>query len=233
MSDDRRKTGDPIVLTRGLTRIYRDGADLVALDHVTLQVARGEFLAVVGPSGSGKSTLLNLIGTLDVPTEGEVVVHGVETRSLRGDALADFRRQHIGFIFQLFNLVPVLTALENVMLPLIPTRRSLPYHLERRAQELLTAVGLEARVRHLPAQLSGGEQQRVAIARALINEPTLVLADEPTGNLDSQAGGECISLLQSLSRERGATVILVTHDEAVARLADRVVRLRDGAVVPW
>jgi len=226
-----QNTKNPIVRTNNLTRIYRDGAELVALNQVSLDVARGEFLAVVGPSGSGKSTLLNLIGALDIPTEGQVVVNGVDIRSLGGNALADFRRQQIGFVFQLFNLIPVLTALENVMLPLIPYRRGLNYALELRAQELLAAVGLEERTRHLPSQLSGGEQQRVAIARALINEPRVVLADEPTGNLDSRAGDECISLLRGLNQERGVTVILVTHDEAIAQRADRVIRLQDGAII--
>jgi ABC-type lipoprotein export system ATPase subunit len=226
-----QNTENPIIRTDELTRIYQDGATVVALNRLSLEVARGEFLAVVGPSGSGKSTLLNLIGTLDTPTDGKVVVNGVDTRRLSGNALADFRRQHIGFIFQLFNLIPVLTALENVMLPLVPYRRRLGLDLELRARELLAAVSLDDRMRHLPSQLSGGEQQRVAIARALINEPKLVLADEPTGNLDSQAGDECISLLQGLNQDRRVTVVLATHNEVIAQQANRVIRLQDGAII--
>ncbi len=224
-------TENPIIRTEELTRIYQDGATVVALNRLSLEVARGEFLAVVGPSGSGKSTLLNLIGTLDTPTDGKVVVNGVGTGRLSGNALADFRRQHIGFVFQLFNLIPVLTSLENVMLPLVPYRRRLGLDLELRARELLAAVSLDDRMRHLPSQLSGGEQQRVAIARALINEPKLVLADEPTGNLDSQAGDECISLLRGLNQDRRVTVVLATHSEVIAQQANRVIHLQDGAII--
>ena len=224
-------TENPIIRTEELTRIYQDGATVVALNRLSMDVARGDFLAVVGPSGSGKSTLLNLIGTLDTPTDGKVVVNGVGTGRLSGNALADFRRQHIGFVFQLFNLIPVLTALENVMLPLVPYRRRLGLDLELRARELLAAVSLDDRMRHLPSQLSGGEQQRVAIARALINEPKLVLADEPTGNLDSQAGDECISLLRGLNQDRRVTVVLATHNEVIAQQANRVIHLQDGAII--
>ena len=224
-------TENPIIRTEELTRIYQDGATVVALNRLSMDVARGDFLAVVGPSGSGKSTLLNLIGTLDAPTDGKVMVNGVDTRRLSGNALADFRRQHIGFVFQLFNLIPVLTSLENVMLPLVPYRRRLGLDLELRARELLAAVSLDDRMRHLPSQLSGGEQQRVAIARALINEPKLVLADEPTGNLDSQAGDECISLLRGLNQDRRVTVVLATHNEVIAQQANRVIHLQDGAII--
>ena len=222
---------DAIVRTQDLTKVYQDGVEVLALNRVSLAVTPGEFLAVTGPSGSGKSTLLNLIGTLDVPTQGQVVVNGIDTQTLKGNVLADFRREHIGFVFQLFNLVPVLTALENVMLPLIPYRRRLGFNLEKRAQDLLAAVGLESRMRHLPSQLSGGEQQRVAIARALINEPKLILADEPTGNVDSKAGADIIALLRQLNRERGVTVVLVTHDEAITQEVDRVLLLRDGSII--
>ncbi len=220
-----------MIATENLTKIYTDGAPVQALDNVTLEIAAGEFVAITGPSGSGKSTLLNLIGTLDRPTSGRVVVDGVDVSTLRGNALADFRRERIGFVFQMFHLVPTLTALENVMLPLIPYRRGLKFRLEERARELLEAVGLGDRLHHLPGQLSGGEQQRVAIARALINTPKVILADEPTGNLDSRAGAEIVALLRQLNREREVTVLVATHNEAVAQAADRIIRLRDGRVI--
>jgi len=220
-----------MIVTEGLTKVYSDGAEVRALDGVDLSVERGEFVAVMGPSGSGKSTLLNLLGTLDAPTAGRVVVDGVDVSTLRGDALADFRRAEIGFIFQLFNLVPVLTALENVMLPLIPYRRQCKFDLETRARELLDAVGLAERAHHLPAQLSGGEQQRVAIARALVNGPEVMLVDEPTGNLDTRAGDEVMELLRQVCDERRHTVVLVTHSPRVAAFADQVYFLKDGVIV--
>jgi ABC-type lipoprotein export system ATPase subunit len=222
---------EAIVHTESLTKVFQNEADVLALNNVSLKVAEGEFLAVTGPSGSGKTTLLNLIGTLDVPTEGWVVVNDIDTGTLKGNALADFRRENIGFVFQFFNLVPVLTALENVMLPLLPYQRRLDFDLEAQARDLLTAVSLKSRMHHLPSQLSGGEQQRTAIARALVNTPKVVLADEPTGNVDSQAGKEIILLLRQLNLERRVTVILVTHNEVISQEADRVVRLRDGSVV--
>jgi len=224
-------TGNLMIQTRSLCKVYGDGAAVRALDGVSLSVPAGEFLAVQGPSGSGKSTLLHLIGTLDRPTSGEVWVNGVNVSTLKGNDLADFRRANIGFVFQLFNLLPTLTALENVMLPLLPYRRSLDFDLEARARELLAHLGLKERLSHLPSQLSGGEQQRVAIARALIHTPRLILADEPTGNLDSQSSQEILSLLRRLNREQGITLVLVTHDATVAAQADRVVHLRDGRLV--
>ncbi len=226
MTDDKA-----MVVTEGLTKVYGDGASVRALDGVSLRVDTGEFLAVCGPSGSGKTTLLNLIGTLDRPTSGKVWVNGVEVAGLKGDALADFRRENIGFVFQLFNLVPWLTALENVMLPLLPYRRGLGFDLEERARRLLEDVGLSGRMGHLPGELSGGEQQRVAIARALVNRPGLVLADEPTGNLDSVSGEGIMRLLRRLNEEHGVTVVLVTHDERIASYADRAIHLRDGKLV--
>ena len=222
---------DYVVLTERLSKWYDGDAPVQAVNDVSLAVSRGEFVAIQGPSGSGKSTLLNLIGTLDTPTDGRIVVDGVNVGTLRGDALADFRRRTIGFVFQLFNLVPTLSALENVMLPLIPYRRGLKFELEERARELLTAVGLEARSHHLPGQLSGGEQQRVAIARASVNHPKLIRADEPTGNLDSKAGEEVVQLLQRLNRDDGITILLVTHDGSVAACADRIVHFHDGAII--
>jgi macrolide transport system ATP-binding/permease protein len=202
-----------------------------ALKQFSLTVPAGEVLAIQGPSGSGKSTLLNLIGTLDQPTSGRIVVDGVAVDQLRGNALADFRREKIGFVFQMFNLVPTLTALENVMLPLLPYRRSLDFDLRERAESLLAQMGLGDRLSHLPGQLSGGEQQRVAIARALINRPRLILADEPTGNLDSKRGEEILSLLRQLNQEQGITILLVTHDTAVAAQAGRIVQLQDGLLL--
>jgi putative ABC transport system ATP-binding protein len=218
-----------MVLTENLTKEYGEGVPVRALDGVTMKVGDGEFLAITGPSGSGKTTLLNLIGTLDTPTSGQVV-DGVDVSTLKGDVLADFRRARIGFVFQLFNLIPVFTALENVMLPLLSYRRGLPFRLEERARELLVAVGLGERFHHLPEQLSGGEQQRVAIARALINTPKLILADEPTGNVDSKTGEEIVGLLRRLNRETGVALVLVTHNAAIASQADRVVHLQDGQI---
>jgi len=225
-SDVRRKA--TIVETHSLTKVYGDGPAVRALDGVDLSVAVGEFLAIVGPSGSGKTTLLNLIGTLDRPTTGRVVVVGTDVNTLRGDALADFRRAHIGFMFQMFYLVPELTALENIMLPLLPYRRRLGFNLKQRARELLGQVGLSDRESHLPGQLSGGEQQRVALARALVNHPDLLLADEPTGNLDSAAGGVVLRLIEEMRQEYGLTVVVATHDAVVAKQAGRALELRDG-----
>jgi len=221
----------PMIATKGLTKIYGDGTEVRALHDVSLTVNSGEFVAIMGPSGSGKSTLLNLIGTLDSPTSGIVRVNNVDVGTLSGNALADFRRQTIGFIFQLFNLIPTLTALENVMLPLIPYQRRLPFKLQDRARELLEAVGLGQRLSHLPGQLSGGEQQRVAIARALVNEPRIILADEPTGNVDTKAGDEVMEFLKRVREEWDQTVVVVTHSPRVAAYADRAYFLKDGSIV--
>lgn len=223
---------DPMISTEGLTKVYYlDGTEVRALSDVSLVVDRNEFVTVMGPSGSGKSTLLNLIGTLDEPTVGKVVVNGIDIETLSGNALADFRREHIGFIFQLFNLVPTLSALENVMLPLIPYQRGQRVKLKDRASELLTSVGLGHRLDHLPGQLSGGEQQRVAIARSLINEPSIILADEPTGNVDTKSGDEVMELLEKVRKERDQTLVVVTHSPRVAAFAERVYFLKDGAIV--
>ncbi len=218
----------PLVETENLWKTYGDAAPVHALRGVNLQAAAGEFLALVGPSGSGKSTLLNLLGALDAPSQGVV---RFENRPLDyGDpeTLADFRLHNVGFVFQAFHLIPALTALENVMMPLVPSRRRLPFDLERRAADLLQAVGLEKRMYHYPGQLSGGERQRVAIARALLNTPRLLLADEPTGNLDTHTGEEILSLLERLHRESGLTIVMVTHDTAIARRADRILHMQDG-----
>jgi putative ABC transport system ATP-binding protein len=213
-----------------LTRTFEVGETMVnALHGIDLEVATGQFVALVGPSGSGKSTFLNLVGGLDRPSEGELWVDGVELSASREKVLTEHRRQRVGFVFQSFNLLPRLTAVENVALPLmfvgVPERERL-----NRARDLLVKVGLADRLDHRPTQLSGGEQQRVAIARALVNRPAIILADEPTGNLDSATGAEIMTLLRNLNREQGVTLLLVTHDPEAASFADRVIQLRDGQV---
>ena len=218
--------GRMIVEVRDLgMRLDGGGRTVTILDGVTFSVSEGEVLAVTGPSGSGKSTLLGLIAGLDRPTSGSIVVGGADITRLDEDALARLRRDTIGFVFQSFHLIPTLTAAENVAVPLeLAARPGASAH----ALELLAAVGLAERAHHYPAQLSGGEQQRVALARAVSLRPRLLLADEPTGNLDSATGGQIVELLLALRREFGATLMLVTHDLALTRHADRVVRLRDG-----
>ncbi len=202
-----------------------------ALRGVDLTIARGEFVALVGPSGSGKSTVLNLIGGLDRPTSGQVWINGTELSASDERTLTRHRRQHVGFVFQSFNLLPRLTAEENVALPLMFS--GMPEKERRsRARDLLKRVSLERRLDHRPTQLSGGEQQRVAIARALIGQPALLLADEPTGNLDTGTGAEIMALLKKLNQEQDLTLLVVTHDAEVAAFADRVVKLRDGRVEP-
>jgi putative ABC transport system ATP-binding protein len=221
---------DAVVRAVGLTRRYKMGDAFVdALRGVDLTIQRGEFVALVGPSGSGKSTVLNLIGGLDRPTSGQVWIDGVELSATDERALTRHRREHVGFVFQTFNLLPRLTAEENVALPLMFS--GVP-HQERlsRARALLQRVGLSHRLTHRPSQLSGGEQQRVAIARALVGQPALLLADEPTGNLDTTTGAEIMALLQKLNQEGDLTLLVVTHDPEVAAFADRVVTLRDGRV---
>jgi putative ABC transport system ATP-binding protein len=221
---------DTVVRTVGLTRRYKMGSAFVdALRGIDLEIARGEFVALVGPSGSGKSTVLNLVGGLDRPSEGEIWIDGIELSGSDEKALTRHRRQHVGFVFQSFNLLPRLTAEENVALPLMFDGVTEKERLAR-ARTLLERVGLGGRLTHRPTQLSGGEQQRVAIARALVGQPALLLADEPTGNLDTATGVEIMRLLQELNQEHGLTLLVVTHDSEVADFADRVVRLRDGQV---
>lgn len=195
------------------------------LQDVHLQVRQGEFVVITGPSGSGKTTLLSLLGALDKPDDGEIWLDNIAVHRLQGAAAADFRREQVGFVFQLFYLLPNLTALENVMSPLLPYRRKLSFDLKRRAQELLESVGLGDRQGHSPARLSGGEQQRVAIARALINRPKIVLADEPTGNLDPSTGQEVLEVLCELQRLGKQTLVMVSHDPQLAALADRQIQL--------
>ncbi len=231
----RKKNGsevadDHIITMRGIRKVYDTGKVKVeALRGVELVVARGEFVAVVGPSGSGKSTLLNLLGCLDTPSDGEYMLGGEAVAGLDRDQLADVRNRRVGFVFQNFNLLPQLTALENVEMPMLfggVGRRE----RRRRALEHLARVGLADRVDHKPTELSGGQMQRVAIARALAMEPDIVLADEPTGNLDTSSGGDVMSVLEELWTQ-GRTLIVVTHDKGLSRRAGRVVEIKDGRVV--
>lgn len=217
-----------LVAVRDLVKIFGDGYEVRALDGVSLTVEEGAFIAVMGASGSGKSTLLHMIGALDRPTAGEIIVDGKDITRLRD--LDAFRSRYVGFVFQLHNLIPTLTAIENVEIPMYETPLR-PSERRRRAQQLLEMVGLGDRLGFLPNKLSGGQRQRVAIARALANNPRLILADEPTGNLDSKAGAETIRLLQELNRNQGVTIVLVTHDPSVAAAAERIVLIRDGRIV--
>ena len=218
-----------MISVRGLgMRLESGGHPVDVLTEVSLEVPARQFVAVAGPSGSGKSTLLGLIAGLDQPTTGRIVVNEVELTGLGEDALARFRSDTIGYVFQSFHLIPTLTALENVAVPLEIGGEA---DALERAQALLRDVGLEGRAHHYPVQLSGGEQQRVAVARAVARRPTLLLADEPTGNLDSATGKQIIDLLVALNRNLGSTLVLVTHDPALAALADRVITLRDGRIV--
>jgi ABC-type lipoprotein export system ATPase subunit len=217
-----------VITARGLRKSYLMGKrTLEVLRGIDLVVTRGEFLALRGASGAGKSTLLHLLGGLDLPNEGEISFDRTDLRALSALALAQWRNRRVGFIFQAYHLLPELSALENVALP-ARVARTAPDEAARRAGALLERVGLAQRLEHRPYELSGGEQQRVAIARALVNEPDLILADEPTGNLDSHTGGEIIQLLQALRQERQATLIMATHDAHIAARADRVIELADG-----
>jgi len=221
---------EPVIDVRELKKIYHIGdIEVPALRGVNIQVQRGEVVAVMGPSGSGKSTLMNLIGCLDSPSDGTYILDGLKVSDLRDDQLAEVRNKKIGFVFQKYNLLPRVSALENVELPMHYSDQNSKMH--ERASDALKAVGLEDRMHHKPNELSGGQQQRVAIARAIVNDPAIILADEPTGNLDSRAGKEIMDLLLGLNRERGTTLIIVTHDPDVSSLAQRVIRLRDGLVV--
>ena len=219
---------DPVYELRGVTKSYGSGSTQIdAVRDVDLRIEAGEFVAIAGPSGSGKTTLLQLLGALDRPTRGEILFEGRDLASLRESELTQLRLRTIGFVFQQFNLIPTVSAAENVELALAPTR--IPQDVRvRRVANLLASVGLGDRGHHLPSQLSGGEQQRVAIARALANEPDVLLADEPTGNLDTATGEEIIGVLRELNRSRGQTVVLITHDPEIAAAASRVVRMHDG-----
>src|SRR3990170_1399102 len=224
------RDGRVVVEAVGLTKVYGDGraAEVRALDNVSFRICAAEFVAVMGPSGSGKSTLLNMIGALDRPTSGQVFVNGQDIGALRD--LDGFRARTVGFVFQLHNLIPTLTAVENVEVPM--RGQGLSERAQRtRAEELLAMVGLGDRLSHLPSQLSGGQRQKVAIARALANDPAIILADEPTGNLDSASGDELLSVFEQLHSQRGTTIIIVTHDAAVARRTHRILMMQDGRIV--
>jgi putative ABC transport system ATP-binding protein len=219
-----------MIRTENLTKVYRMGdAEVYALHDVNLDIQEGEFIAIIGPSGSGKSTLLNMIGCLDTPTSGAVFIDGIDTGKLSENKLAEIRREKIGFIFQQFNLVHTLNALENVALPMFFAGVKRETRLKR-AEELLANVGLGDRIYHKPSEMSGGQQQRVAIARALSNDPEVVIGDEPTGNVDTETGNTIIDILEGLNKE-GRTVVVVTHDAEIAARVGRTKRMRDGRVL--
>jgi putative ABC transport system ATP-binding protein len=221
----------PVIELRDVSRVYRIAEDLTvnALAGVSLRIERGQYVAIMGSSGSGKSTLMHVLGCLDAPTDGEYLLDGLDVREIADDDLADLRNRRIGFVFQAFNLVPRTTALANVALPLLYA--GMPHAARRaRAIDALRAVGMLDRAHHEPSELSGGQQQRVAIARAIVANPSLVLADEPTGNLDSHSTGEVLDIFARLNDE-GRTIVLITHEPDVAAQAERVIRLADGAVV--
>lgn len=220
---------EAVVIAENLTKVYKMGeVEVHALRGLSLQIFKGEVVSIMGPSGSGKSTLMNILGCLDHPTSGRYILDGEEVSHLRDDQLAEIRNRKVGFIFQSFNLLGRQTALANVELPL--RYAGVTKGRKERARQSLVAVGLENRLHHKPTELSGGQQQRVAIARALVNNPAIIMADEPTGNLDSKVGQEIMDLLLSLNRERGTTLIIVTHDPKIAAQTQRVIRIRDGVV---
>jgi len=220
-----------LVQTQNLTKIYGSGSTAVtALDHVSINVQDSEFVAIMGPSGCGKSTLLHLLGGLDTPSEGQVLIDGYSIGEMPDDKLTELRRRHIGFVFQFFNLIPVLSAAENAALP-VTLEGIKPADAATKAKEWLGRFGLSDRSSNRPDQLSGGEQQRVAIARALVAEPSLILADEPTGNLDTRSGDEIAGLLRDVSKKYNRTILMVTHDPRIAAYADRIIFLKDGKVV--
>jgi len=216
---------------RDLTKIYRMGhVEVPALQGVSFRIERGEVVAIMGQSGSGKSTLMNILGCLDLPTSGEYFLEGENIAGMNEDQLAEIRNQKIGFVFQQFNLLPRITVRRNAELPLMYNGSKPQKEIQQRSETILNAVGLGDRMNHRPTELSGGQQQRVAIARALINEPALLLADEPTGNLDSHTGKEIMDLLLGLNKERGLTLVIVTHDPAIATQSQRIIHLRDGMI---
>jgi putative ABC transport system ATP-binding protein len=224
-------TSEPIVRATNVHKSFRRGSEQIdVLQGVNLEIPRGEFLALMGPSGSGKTTLLNLIGGLDAPTGGRIEVGGVDISRMGGAALARWRSQNIGFVFQLYNLLPVLTAERNVELPLLLTKLSKTQR-RKHVEIALRVVGLSDRAKHYPRQLSGGQEQRVGIARAIVTDPTLLLCDEPTGDLDRKAGDEILDLLQALNREHGKTIIMVTHDPHAAERATQVLHLEKGLLM--
>jgi len=216
-----------IINLQGITKIYQTKEiETVALENVNIEVKQGEFLSVMGPSGCGKSTMLNIMGLLDQPNEGNVLIDGIETNKMKDGRMAEFRNNMLGFVFQSFHLINSLNVLDNVELPLL-YRKSTDKNRREHAKEVLSRVGLSHRMKHFPSQLSGGQCQRVAIARAIIGNPKIILADEPTGNLDSKMGSEIMNILFDLNRE-GTTIVMVTHDEHIAKETERVVRFFDG-----
>lgn len=218
-----------VLEVKELTKKYGQGeSEVVALDHVSFSVERGEFVAIIGASGSGKSTLMNLIGGIDVPTSGSVKIDGHEISKMKEDELAIFRRRNLGIIYQFYNLIPTLTAEENIALPWKLDGRK---ENRKRLEEILQMLGLEQRAKHLPGQMSGGQQQRVSIGRAFINEPAFILADEPTGNLDSKTSREIIDILKLTNQKYNQTLLLVTHDEKIALQADRIITIGDGKII--
>jgi putative ABC transport system ATP-binding protein len=220
-----------IVEARDLKKVYRMGlVDVFALRGVSVNINRGEIVAIMGPSGSGKSTLMNLLGCLDRPTSGKYILNGKDVSQISGNDLAFIRNKEVGFVFQSYNLLPRASALSNVMLPLRYSRGEKIENAEERAADLLDQVGLKNRINHKPFEMSGGEQQRVAIARALVNQPSILLADEPTGNLDSRSGKEIMDLLVEINKKRGVTLIIVTHAPEVAKKTHRLIELEDGMV---
>jgi putative ABC transport system ATP-binding protein len=221
---------EPIVTARHISKLYRThGVEVPALVDVSLEIRRGEMVAIMGPSGCGKTTLLNCLAGLDTIDSGQIAISGHDLAAMRDSQRTDFRARTMGFIFQSFNLLPVLTALENVELPLLVLRER-PHIARRRAREMLAAVGLSNRERHRPAELSGGQQQRVTIARALVNDPAIVWADEPTGNLDSEAAHEIMTLMAELNQARGQTFVIVTHAAEIGARAHRILAMRDGRI---
>jgi len=219
-----------VIITENLTEEYLLGKVVVpALRGVNLKIKRGEFAVIMGPSGSGKSTLLNLLGGLQKPTGGRVLINGIDLSTLNENQLAIFRRKNVGFVFQAYNLIPTLTAIENVELPMIFYNIP-PNERKRRAEKLLHSLGLGDRLHHRPSELSGGEQQRVSIARALANNPEIILADEPTGNLDTKTGRRIMEEIVKVNRDFGKTIVMVTHDPEVAHFGDRIIHIRDGKI---
>lgn len=221
-----------IISVKNLDKVYRtDEIETTALEGVNLEVEKGEFISIMGPSGCGKSTLLNIIGLLDTPTRGSVEIKGTTTAGMKDKQLAAFRNSNLGFVFQSFHLIPSLNVMDNVELPLIYRSGLSERERKEKVKEVLKRVGLEHRMRHNPSQLSGGQCQRVAIARAIVGNPEIILADEPTGNLDSKMGAEVMDLLHKLNKEDGRTIVMVTHNEEQARQTDRIVRFFDGRQV--
>jgi putative ABC transport system ATP-binding protein len=219
-----------VIEMKNVTKIYKvDSVNVIGVENINLKIKKGEFVCVMGPSGSGKSTMLHLMGCLDKPTYGKVLIDGVDASRMSDDELADLRKYKIGFVFQFFNLYPTLTALENVELPMIIAEKDKEFR-KKRAIELLKMVEMEEFKDYLPSQLSGGQRQKIAIARALANDPPIILADEPTGNLDSKSGEEVIKIFKELNK-KGKTIVVVTHNENVAKFAERIIRLKDGKII--